>query len=67
MGYDLDTMQKFSASVAAGPKALPVLVLTQEGKFNIDIFNEEMHEKNFARPWWSAWRTRPSRWASSSR
>ena len=45
MGYDLDTMQKFSASVAAGPKALPVLVLKQEGKFNIDIFSEEMHEK----------------------
>jgi len=45
MGYDLDTMHKFSASVAAGPKALPVLVLKQEGKFNIDIFSEEMHEK----------------------
>ena len=27
-GYNLDTMQKFSASVAAAPKEKPVLVLT---------------------------------------
>jgi hypothetical protein len=36
-------MQKLSASVAAAPKEKPVLVLDILGKFDTEIFSEEMH------------------------
>ena len=42
-GYDHDTMQEFRACVAAAPKEKPVLVLNQLGKFNFDVFSEELH------------------------
>ena len=35
-GYNLDTMQKLSASVAAAPKEKPVLVLDILGKFDTE-------------------------------
>ena len=48
-GYDLDTANEFCASVAAAPKEKPVLVLSLQGKFNINVFSEELH-KNLAKP-----------------
>ena len=47
-GYDLDTANEFCASVAAAPKEKPVLVLSLQGKFNINVFSEELH-KNLAK------------------
>ena len=37
-GYDLDTANEFCASVAAAPKEKPVLVLSLQGKFKINVF-----------------------------
>ena len=43
-GYSLDTIQAFSASVSAAPKAKPVLVLDLQGKFSINLFCQVLWE-----------------------
>jgi hypothetical protein len=65
--------REFCASVAAAPKEKPVLVLSLQGKFNINVFTsrrsctKEPGQKELTASLRSLDSMRPSRWASTSR
>ena len=68
--YPRHRQREFCASVAAAPKEKPVLVLSLQGKFNINVFTsrrsctKEPGQKELTA---SLDSMRPSRWASTSR
>lgn len=65
-GYELDNLNEYVAGVKKAPKETPVAVLEIQGKFNGNIFTEEVQHRTWSSSCRTCSRRRRWRWASTS-